>query len=572
MRPVTQTETSDPHSGVRAAGAALPERALPLRQVIVRRFRRLGFRNKLVVLSTGVALICLLLAGAILITSEVRQFRQQMLARAVALADVTAANVEASLSFDDGHSATQLLANLEPEPGVQSARVLVAREVGIEVFAAFEREGAAAAALPEVMQPGHRFLADRLEVLRPVLQEGSPIGFVHLSVGLGQLDATVRRFVLTLGGLGMLTVLVAWALSNRLQRIITRPVDELADTARAISRDRDYSVRARVLAEDELGALTCAFNAMLDEVQAHDAARERVELQIRQLNESLEAKVSERTRELELRNDELRQAIDSVRAAQSQLVEAEKMAALGGLVAGVAHEINTPLGMCVTMVSHLGEQVKTLHRCYESGIRRTDLESFMDSCDQSVAIIESNLNRAAELVRSFKLVAVDQSSEARRRFRVADYLGEVLLSLRPKLKKTTVQVELDCDPAIEIESYPGVVAQIITNLTVNALIHAFGAHGAAGTISIQGRRDGDRFELLFADDGAGMSEDIRQHVFDPFFTTRRGEGGSGLGLHIVYNQVTQTLGGTIDCYSAPGQGSRFTIRFPARAATVEPAG
>lgn len=540
-----------------------------LRSKLASRFRRLSFRNKLVVLSTLVSLVCLLLAGAVLITSETRQFRDQLLTRAIALADVTAANSEASLSFEDVRSAQQLLANLAPEPNIEAARILALRGGKVDEFAGFSRTGLALPQPDRQPRAGHRFVDGRLEVVRPILQEGEPIGFVQLTIGLDHLDATVRRFVLTLSGLALLTVLVAWLLSYRLQRVITRPVDELAGTARTISRDRDYSVRARVLGEDELGALTHAFNNMLDEVQAHDAAREQVEAQMRQLNESLEAKVCERTRELQTRNEELNGAIATLRAAQSQLVEAEKMAALGGLVAGVAHEINTPLGMCVTMVSHLGDQVKSLHGKYDDGLRRRDLEEFMSTCHQSVSIIETNLARAAQLVRSFKLVAVDQSSEARRRFRVADYLAEVLLSLRPQLKKSSVKVELLIDPELEIESYPGVLAQIVTNLVMNSLIHAFEAR-QPGTITIDGKVDDDRFDLSFADDGVGMADDVRQHVFDPFFTTRRGDGGSGLGLHIVYNQVTQTLGGTIGCSSAPGQGTRFTIRFPLKASLPQP--
>jgi signal transduction histidine kinase len=536
--------------------------ARSLRRRLSRAFYQLSFRNKLVVMSTAVSLVCLLIAGVLLTTSEVLQFRQALLSQTIALADVTAANSEASVTFEDPDSARTLLENLSSVPQIEQARILLLRGERIEPFASFSQDRRVLTALDHVPSVGHRFLADHLEVTRPILQEQTAIGYLYLRVGLDQVEQTLHRFLLTIGGLVVLNVLVAWLLSYRWQRVITRPVTELVNTARQISRERDYSVRATVLADDELGSLTHAFNAMLDEVQAHDAARERVEAQMRQLNENLEAKVRARTAEIEARNRELNKAIETLRQAQSQLVESEKMAALGGLVAGVAHEINTPLGMCVTMVSHVGEQLQALRRAYTGGMRRSDLESYMENSEQSVEIIETNLARAAELVRSFKLVAVDQGSEARRRFRVAEYLGEVLLSLRPQLRKRgNVSVELDCDPSIELDSYPGVLAQIITNLTVNATIHAF-APGLPGTVRIACRLDGDRFELEFADDGAGMSDDVRQHVFDPFFTTRRGEGGSGLGLHIVYNQVTQTLRGTISCQSAPGQGSRFTIRFP----------
>jgi signal transduction histidine kinase len=534
-----------------------------LRRRLADAFYRLSFRSKLVVISTSVSLICLLLAGAVLATNEVLLFRQAMLSRAIALADVTAANSEASLSFEDRDSARQLLANLRPEASIEEARIVVLREQGLEEFAAYSRRELPLHPLAISLAPGHRFATDHLEVVRPILQEQQAIGFVQLRVGLGQLEATLWRFVQTIGALCLLTLLVAWLLSHRLQRVITRPVTELVSTAQMISRERDYSVRATVLADDELGMLTRAFNEMLVEVQAHDAAREQVEAEIRRLNESLEAKVHARTGELQARNAELNSAIESLRQTQSQLVESEKMAALGGLVAGVAHEINTPLGMCVTMVSHLGDQVSELQGAYHAGMRRSQLEDFLAASRQSVDIIQGNLARAAELVRSFKLVAVDQSSEARRCFVVADYLNDVLLSLRPQLKRGDVTVELDCDPALQIECFPGVLAQIVTNLTVNSLIHAYRVD-ESGTIRIGVTAEHDDLVLDFADDGAGMSETVRQHVFEPFFTTRRGEGGSGLGLHIVYNQVTQTLGGTITCHSKPGQGSRFTIRFPLR--------
>jgi signal transduction histidine kinase len=539
----------------------------PLRRGLRRRlahgFYRLSFRSKLVLISTAVSLICLLLAGVVLATNEVLLFRQAMLSRAIALADVTAANSEASLSFEDRESAAQLLANLRPEASIEEARIVLRHDDGLEAFAGFSRREQPLPPLPLSLEPGHRFAADHLEVVRPILQEQQPIGYVQLRVGLGQLEATLWRFVQTIGALGLLTVLVAWLLSHRLQRVITRPVTELVSTADAISRGRDYSVRARVLADDELGMLTRAFNAMLVEVQAHDAARQQVEAEMRRLNEGLEAKVQARTAELQARNAELNTAIETLRRAQSQLVESEKMAALGGLVAGVAHEINTPLGMCVTMVSHLGDQIGALQGAYEHGIRRSQFEEFLAGSRQSVEIVQGNLARAAELVRSFKLVAVDQSSEACRRFVVADYLDDVLLSLRPQLKLSQVAVELDCDPGLEIDSYPGVLAQVITNLTVNALVHAY-RPDEPGTIRIACRIEAGDFVLEFADDGAGMPESVRLHMFEPFFTTRRGDGGSGLGLHIVYNQVTQTLGGRIGCDSKPGQGSRFTVRFPLR--------
>jgi signal transduction histidine kinase len=387
------------------------------------------------------------------------------------------------------------------------------------------------------------------------------IGHVYLRVHLLELDSLIGRFLWVLLAAIVATVAVAWVLSRRLQGMVTRPVTELLTVTEAVRHSKDYGLRARVLADDELGELTGAVNAMLAEVQAHDAARAEVETEMRELNEQLEAKVRDRTQDLQASNLDLKEAIDILRRTQGQLVESEKMAALGGLVAGVAHEINTPLGICVTIASHLNDQLAQLRQAYAGGIRRRDLETFIADSEQALAIINTNLHRSADLVRSFKRVAVDQGSEERRKVLADEYISEVLTSLSPQLKRARIAVTLDCPAGIELDTFPGVIAQIITNLAVNAVIHAFEEHPEP-RIELRCRADEGQFELSFADNGRGMAEDVRQRIFDPFFTTKRGAGGSGLGLHITYNQVTQQLGGVIRCESAPGVGTTFLIRFP----------
>ncbi|MBT5812026.1 MAG: PAS domain-containing sensor histidine kinase [Rhodospirillaceae bacterium] len=295
------------------------------------------------------------------------------------------------------------------------------------------------------------------------------------------------------------------------------------------------------------------------------SGRRRAEDEIRTLNENLEQRVAERTIQLRGANDNLQHALDNLRETQGQLVESEKMASLGGLVAGVAHEINTPLGICVTASSHLNDvSGKLAEKFKQGGMRRSDMESFLKVNDESNAIILTNLQRAANLVRSFKQVAVDQSSEERRRFGLAAYLDEVLISLRPYLKKGNHEVIVECDDSIEVDGYPGALSQIITNLVMNSLTHAY-AEGVVGTLRMQAKKmEGDEIRLCYNDDGIGIPEDHIAKVFDPFFTTKRGSGGSGLGLNILYNLVTQKLGGRVKCESEPGEGATFIIKFPAQ--------
>jgi len=281
-------------------------------------------------------------------------------------------------------------------------------------------------------------------------------------------------------------------------------------------------------------------------------------LQRRQVQESLKAAYQE-----------LQGRIEELRRTQAELIENEKMASLGRLVAGVAHEINTPLGIGITAASNLQATFATIDRLL-SETAPTDLRTALAGARRCVELVLSNLDKAGQLVRSFKQVAVDQSDEVRRRIVVRRYLEEVLASLHPRLKSTPHRIELDCPADIELDTFPGALYQIAANLVLNALMHAFDAD-KPGVVRISASKTGDVLEMIFADDGKGMSEEIRRRAFEPFFTTRRGSGGTGLGLHLVYNLVTQVLRGTIACISTPGHGTQFTIRVPLIASTAAPA-
>lgn len=288
----------------------------------------------------------------------------------------------------------------------------------------------------------------------------------------------------------------------------------------------------------------------------------RSEEQLRELNEQLEARVAARTAELAQTNAQLSGTLDELQRTQGQLVEQEKLAALGGLVAGIAHEINTPLGIGVTAASHLHEQARRLKLAMTEGaLKRSTLDAFTETAVQSSELVLVNLNRASALVRSFKQVAVDQASDERRIIDLKAYLEEVLLSLKPTLKQVRHQVLLECADAIGWDTCPGALYQIVVNLLMNALLHAW-PETQVGTFRIAGGRNGPRIRLTFSDDGRGMSPEVRRRAFDPFFTTRRGQGGSGLGLHIVYNLVTQRLRGSIEVTCPAAGGTVFTLDLP----------
>ncbi|UXI66835.1 two-component regulator propeller domain-containing protein [Tahibacter amnicola] len=282
---------------------------------------------------------------------------------------------------------------------------------------------------------------------------------------------------------------------------------------------------------------------------------------LRRLNDELESRVAARTSALSQTNVELTLTLAQLREAQQQLVEAEKMASLGGLVAGIAHEINTPLGVCLTAATHLEEQSRQLASRMQTGeLRRSELDQYQRMAIESVELILRNLQRADRLVRSFKQTAVDQSTDEWRELDLEQSVRDTLSMIGPVLRVTPHRVTVECPSPVKVFTSGGAVYQIVSNLVLNAIQHAF-VPDRPGEIRITIGVQGDLAGLTIADNGRGMDVEERTRAFDPFFTTRRGQGGSGLGLHIVYNLVTQILRGRILCESAPGRGTRFEIQW-----------
>jgi PAS domain S-box-containing protein len=284
--------------------------------------------------------------------------------------------------------------------------------------------------------------------------------------------------------------------------------------------------------------------------------------------------IGERKRsELEMRKarDSAETALRNLRETQASLIEAEKLAALGRLVAGVAHEVNNPVGISLTVASALERKTSNFAAEVARGdLRRSSLNDFLATSRDASSQLVANLNRAAELIQSFKQVAADRNYSDQRSFDLADLTEQVVMSLRPGLRKHNLTLNVECQPNLIMNSYPGPYGQVLTNLFLNAVAHAF-PDGRAGTIEIQARASGkDNVEIIFSDNGCGMSLDVRRRAFDPFFTTRRDQGGTGLGLHIVYSIVTNRLGGRLDLDSESGRGTRIQILLP-RVAPLEQA-
>lgn len=360
---------------------------------------------------------------------------------------------------------------------------------------------------------------------------------------------TVWRSGLTLT---LSLVLMLWVL----QRYVLRPMTALTGAAEALAAGR-LEQPLQVSGADEIARVGVAMERMR---QALLSAFEA----LRQHNLNLEETVAVRTAELTASNAELSEALETLQAAQRELVESEKLASLGRLVAGVAHELNTPLGNALTVVSTLDDRYKQLEAMLAGAVqlRRSTLEELARDTRRAQDILQRNVQKAADLVRDFKQVAIDQTADLRRDFDLGKVVEDVMVMVEPSFKKTPYIIDTQLCHGLMMNSYPGALGQVLTNLLMNALLHGF--EGAEhGRVTVHCARLGDdEAELTVIDDGRGMDESVRRRIFDPFFTTKLGTGGSGLGMHIVHSIVTNVLGGQIEVKSAPGQGTQMLMRLP----------
>jgi signal transduction histidine kinase len=277
--------------------------------------------------------------------------------------------------------------------------------------------------------------------------------------------------------------------------------------------------------------------------------------QLTEYRHQLEQKVQARTRELT-------QALHDLRATQTELIQAEKMAALGQLVAGVAHEINTPVGNALLAASVLQNETVNFEATYDQGgLKRSTLASYLSTAHESSRLVLGNLESAAALIQNFKQVAVDQTSSEKRTFAILPYIESVLMSLDPQLKKTHHHIRVTGDATLKMVSYPGALSQIVTNFVMNSILHAYQPE-ESGHLCFALTHNGNHVTLEYSDDGCGISHNNQSKIFEPFFTTARDRGGSGLGLHIVHNIVNQMLQGSIRCDSTIGVGTKFILNLP----------
>lgn len=521
-------------------------------------------------LSWVVMLICsvtLLTSLTISTLQDISFQKKKLIDQLHAYANIIAFNSVAGILYDDPEIEENRLKSFAAVDILHNIHIykLTAETGELSFFSSYNRRDVGPhptqfSKVETLQQP--QFESDIVEISKVVEFEGEKLGYIYIRASMAELGKYVQSRILFDLLIAVIALLCAYFISRMLQRRFTAPIETLLTTVQKVTKEKNYSVRMPVTDIEELQMLGRAVNNMLEPIEQQINKLQQAEQEIRHLNQGLEAKINERTVALKSSNQDLLNTLETLHQYQNQIVETEKMASLGQMVAGVAHEVNTPIGLGVTASTLMQDKLTDIQKAFDDKkLTSNQLSKFLSESKENLGIIYRNLERAASLIRSFKQVAVDQSNENRRQFNMLQLMNEVLLSLRPNLKKTQHQVLVECDPQLEIDSKPGPINQILINLIMNSLIHAF-EHTDHGTINITVKVEQNRCQIRYKDNGSGVPEHIKKRIFDPFVTTKRGEGGSGLGMHLVYNLVTQALNGKISLESSLGEGVDILFDFP----------
>ncbi len=493
------------------------------------------------------------------------KLKKELSDEALAHTQIIAATSLPYIRDNDFNGFKQSLSSLQTISSFNYAHVYHFQNDNLEFFTSYNKQGFPAlakkiATIDQYLTP--KLTDNVIEISYPINDGSDLMGYVYVQVSTETYHKLKNNLQITLVIVYILMLAMSTLVSIQTYHSLTNPINQLVLTTKEVSQKRSYYQRYETAKYLELQVLVKALNTMLARTERFIEKQESTEQEVLKLNQELEDKVNQRTDALKESNQELLSTLEKLHQFQGQLVESEKMASLGDMVAGVAHEVNTPIGLGVTASTLLSDRLGEIKSAYEAKtLKSSQLKRFLEEGEENVGIIYRNLNRAADLISSFKKVAVDQSSEEDRSFKVTELIDEVILSLAPQLKLKPIAIDIDCPNNLVIVSKPGPLNQILINLIVNSIIHGF-ENREQGTISIKVMPLSGQLNIVYQDDGKGVSSDLRHKIFDPFITTKRGEGGSGLGLHLVYNLITQGLNGNIQFDSEEGKGVQFEINFP----------
>ncbi|CCQ10714.1 Sensory box histidine kinase [Pseudoalteromonas luteoviolacea B = ATCC 29581] len=518
-----------------------------------------------------VTALCLSLSISISTYLDVKEQKQLLIEKLGILAEIVAFNAQITLIFDDRKTEDKRLQSFNNIELVKNIHIYAIDDITNKpvFFTSYNASKTPPVPLKvnnieELLEP--KISGDYIELIKPVVYEGKVEGYVYIRGGLERLNRYIQRKIFVDICLTIFVLILVVFVARGIQKRIASPIEDLSLLLQDVSKNHNYNARANKNNIEEINILANNLNLMLARTQNQLERHKADKLEIKQLNQSLEEKVNQRTIALREANQELLNTLERMHQYQNQIVENEKMASLGQMVAGVAHEVNTPIGLGVTGSTLLRDKLADIKVAFESkALTSKQLERFINDGIENLDLIYRNLNRAAELVSAFKKVAVSQDLELSTEVKIENLLRDVVTSMRAELTLKRADVSIDCPEGYTLISKSGPLQQIFEQLISNSLIHGFTEAGD-NHISLSIEPKADEVTFVYSDNGVGVSSSIRKRIFDPFVTTRRGEGGSGLGMHLVYNLVTQALSGSIYLDEHVTKGSRFVITLPLKEA------
>ena len=530
----------------------------------------------LVIVVSGSAMLLSTLVTNYLQHAEVKE---QLLQNVRSLADMVASNVRPIMAItptdiDEEMNRSDQLANmlhgLDSFPDVLNAHIYSAPINGQtpQMLALYTRSTSTAA--ESKINDLARYFTARLdednqviEIIRPINIEEQTLGYVYVRMSSESFFSYISGTRLVQVATIVLIIIAAFLVALKYGQMLANPIQDTNLMLQKVARSRDYSLRFSASNVREYDHMLDSINILLSRVEEYISKQQQAERELQTLNSRLEEEVNQRTVALKSANNELIQTLEKLHQFQRQIVENEKMASLGDMVAGVAHEVNTPIGLGITASTMMLDRLAVIDQQFkDKTLKASAMERFINESRENLNIIYRNLDRAAQLISSFKQVAVDQTSEEAREVNVKQLIEETLMSMRPRLKKVTHTINIDCPETLNVMCKAGPLNQILINLIMNSLIHAFETV-ENGKIDVIARlTDDQKLKIIYKDNGSGIPTSIKKRIFDPFVTTKRGQGGSGLGMHLVFNLVTQALNGNIKLESEEGNGVAFTLTFP----------
>ncbi|WP_440053962.1 sensor histidine kinase [Pseudoalteromonas sp. T1lg65] len=532
-----------------------------------RQVTKTSIRKVLISAVMLVTALCLSLSISISTYLDIKEQKRLIINKIEMIADIVSFNSQITILFDDRKTEEARLKSFQEVDIVKNIHIYAIDDVTEKpvFFTSFN-----ASRTPPVPLKINsidelstaKVTDDYVELIKPVLYEGKVEGYVYVRGGLESLSNYINKKILVDIALTIFVLILVFFVSRGIQRRIASPIEELSQLLQDVSKNHNYDARATGSSIAELNVLANNLNIMLARTENQLERHKADKLEIKQLNQSLEEKVNQRTIALREANQELLNTLERMHQYQNQIIENEKMASLGQMVAGVAHEVNTPIGLGITGSTLLRDKLSDINNAFQQkALTSKQLERFIEEGIENLDLIYRNLNRAAELVSSFKRLAVSQDLEVNAKIQVRALLNDVIASMRPELATKKPDIEIKCDETLNIESKTGPLQQVIEQLISNSLLHGF-KDDINNQICVSVEKSAKEIRIEYSDNGQGIPKTIKKRIFDPFVTTRRGEGGSGLGLHLVYNLVTQALEGTINLDENYNDGAKFIIILP----------